>query len=72
MVKTRASKLWVRVNKLMDQHLGWQDMWVILLVENLVEKKDEKAFRRYVLDAIHGRIKKDPNYYHRADGGLVL
>jgi len=66
------SKLWVRVNKLLDLHYGWEDCWVVAIAENLVEKKDEKAFRRYVLDAIHERIKKDPNYYHRADGGLVI
>lgn len=61
-----------RVDRLIDKGLGWEDQFVILLAEGLVTKQDEMSFRRYVLNAMHERIKKDPNYYHRADGGFVL
>lgn len=61
-----------RIDRLIDKHLGWEDLFVILLAEGLITKQDKMTFRRYVLNAIHERIKKDPNYYHRADGGLVL
>lgn len=66
------SQLWARVEKMLDLHYGWEDCWVIALSEKLVEKKDEKIFRRRILNAIHERIMRDPNYYHRADGGLTI